>query len=216
MSQLKSFNVSNEIMRAQKNVHAGSTLARREKDRVATDASTGETMKQNKNGVTQHQSRHSILPCQREYQTSNNSRKTSNPPNQPNSTAACAPVRELPHAGRPGADAGEIEHGEAGHGLRGAWEGHFWSLLAGTGAVSIQYLTGTQFSKLQLSMGLTRVPLVALWIKRMPTTGGQHTWPHSSADKHTVPVNYPIQRCLGVADKGQLRWSPPPQPSDRR
>jgi hypothetical protein len=28
MSQLKSFNVSNEIMRAQKNGHAGSTLAR--------------------------------------------------------------------------------------------------------------------------------------------------------------------------------------------
>ena len=35
-----------------------------------------------------------------------------------------APVRELPHAGRPGADAGEIEHGEAGQGLRGAREGH--------------------------------------------------------------------------------------------
>jgi hypothetical protein len=92
-------------------------------------------MKQNKNGVTQHQSRHGILPCQREYQTSNNSRKTSNPPNQPNSTAACAPVRELPHAGRPGADAGEIEHGETGKGLRGAWEGH--SENSGTGAVSI-------------------------------------------------------------------------------
>ena len=27
-----------------------------------------------------------------------------------------APVRELPHAGRPGADAGQIEHGEAGQG----------------------------------------------------------------------------------------------------
>ena len=35
-----------------------------------------------------------------------------------------APVRQLPHAGRPGADAGQIEHGEAGQGLRGAWEGH--------------------------------------------------------------------------------------------
>ena len=35
-----------------------------------------------------------------------------------------APVRELPHAGRPGADAGQIEHGEAGQGLRGAREGH--------------------------------------------------------------------------------------------
>jgi hypothetical protein len=28
-----------------------------------------------------------------------------------------APVRELPHAGRPGADAGEIEYGEAGQGF---------------------------------------------------------------------------------------------------
>jgi hypothetical protein len=27
-----------------------------------------------------------------------------------------APVRELPHAGRPGADAGKIEHSEAGQG----------------------------------------------------------------------------------------------------
>ena len=27
-----------------------------------------------------------------------------------------APVRQLPHAGRPGADPGEIEHGEAGKG----------------------------------------------------------------------------------------------------
>src|ERR1700685_3524540 len=35
-----------------------------------------------------------------------------------------APVRELAHAGRPGADAGEIEHGEAGQGLRGARERH--------------------------------------------------------------------------------------------
>src|SRR5450631_3100552 len=35
-----------------------------------------------------------------------------------------APIRELPHAGRPGADAGEIEHGEAGKGLRGARERH--------------------------------------------------------------------------------------------
>src|ERR1035437_87076 len=35
-----------------------------------------------------------------------------------------APVRELPHAGRPRADAGEIKHGEAGQGLRGAREGH--------------------------------------------------------------------------------------------
>jgi hypothetical protein len=30
-----------------------------------------------------------------------------------------APVRELPHAGRPGADAGEIKHGEAGKRRRG-------------------------------------------------------------------------------------------------
>ena len=29
-----------------------------------------------------------------------------------------APVRELPHAGRPGTDAGEIEHGEPGQGQR--------------------------------------------------------------------------------------------------
>ena len=36
-----------------------------------------------------------------------------------------APVRQLPHAGRPGTDAGEIEHGEAGQGLRGARDGHF-------------------------------------------------------------------------------------------
>ncbi len=35
-----------------------------------------------------------------------------------------APVRELPHAGRPGADPGEIEHDEAGEGLRGMWKGH--------------------------------------------------------------------------------------------
>ena len=35
-----------------------------------------------------------------------------------------APVRQLPHAGGPGANAGEIEHGETGEGLRGAWEGH--------------------------------------------------------------------------------------------
>ena len=35
-----------------------------------------------------------------------------------------APVRQLPHAGGPGADAGEIEHGETGKGLRSAWEGH--------------------------------------------------------------------------------------------
>src|SRR3954447_20000520 len=34
------------------------------------------------------------------------------------------PVRELPHAGRPRADPGEIEDGEAGEGLRGAREGH--------------------------------------------------------------------------------------------
>ena len=30
-----------------------------------------------------------------------------------------APIGKLPHAGRPGADAGEIKHGEAGRGLRG-------------------------------------------------------------------------------------------------
>ena len=35
-----------------------------------------------------------------------------------------APVRQLPHAGRPGPDAGQIEHGEAGKGLRSAWERH--------------------------------------------------------------------------------------------
>ena len=35
-----------------------------------------------------------------------------------------APVRELPHAGRPGTDAGKIEHGETGQGLRGARDGH--------------------------------------------------------------------------------------------
>src|SRR5271156_1261529 len=35
-----------------------------------------------------------------------------------------APIRELPHAGRPGADAGEIEHGEAEKSLRGVREGH--------------------------------------------------------------------------------------------
>jgi hypothetical protein len=31
-----------------------------------------------------------------------------------------APIRELPHAGRPGTDAGEIEHGEAGQGVGAA------------------------------------------------------------------------------------------------
>ena len=35
-----------------------------------------------------------------------------------------APVRQLPHAGGPGANAGEIEHGETGEGLRSAWERH--------------------------------------------------------------------------------------------
>jgi hypothetical protein len=35
-----------------------------------------------------------------------------------------APIRELPDAGRPGADAGEIKHGKAGKGLGGVWEGH--------------------------------------------------------------------------------------------
>ena len=34
-----------------------------------------------------------------------------------------APVRELPHAGRPGADASEIKHAEAGQGLRGTGKG---------------------------------------------------------------------------------------------
>src|SRR3954451_4062013 len=34
------------------------------------------------------------------------------------------PVRELPHAGRPRADPGEIEDGETGEGLGGAREGH--------------------------------------------------------------------------------------------
>ncbi len=36
-----------------------------------------------------------------------------------------APVRELAHAGRPRADAGQIEHGKAGEGLGSAREGHF-------------------------------------------------------------------------------------------
>ena len=36
-----------------------------------------------------------------------------------------APIRQLPHAGRAGPDAGEVEHGEAGEGLRGTREGHF-------------------------------------------------------------------------------------------
>ena len=35
-----------------------------------------------------------------------------------------APVRQLPHAGRPGAHPGEIEHGKARQGLRGVREGH--------------------------------------------------------------------------------------------
>ena len=35
-----------------------------------------------------------------------------------------APIRQLPHAGGPGANAGEIEHGEAGKGLRSAGERH--------------------------------------------------------------------------------------------
>jgi hypothetical protein len=41
-----------------------------QKDRVATDAYTEETVKQNKNEATQHKSRHSVLPRQRDYQTS--------------------------------------------------------------------------------------------------------------------------------------------------
>ena len=36
-----------------------------------------------------------------------------------------APVRQLAYAGRTGPDAGEVEHSEAGEGLRGAREGHF-------------------------------------------------------------------------------------------
>ena len=40
-----------------------------------------------------------------------------------------APIRQLPHAGRPGADAGEVKHGEAGQGLRGTREGHFGTFL---------------------------------------------------------------------------------------
>jgi hypothetical protein len=36
-----------------------------------------------------------------------------------------APIRELPHAGRPGADTGEIKHGEAGQRLRGTRDGHY-------------------------------------------------------------------------------------------
>ena len=35
-----------------------------------------------------------------------------------------APVRQLPHAGGPGANAGQIEHGETGQGLRSAGERH--------------------------------------------------------------------------------------------
>jgi hypothetical protein len=34
-----------------------------------------------------------------------------------------APIRELPHAGRPGADAGEIEHGEAGRAFEACGKG---------------------------------------------------------------------------------------------
>jgi hypothetical protein len=34
------------------------------------------------------------------------------------------PIRQLPHAGRAGPDAGEIEHGKARQGLRGARDGH--------------------------------------------------------------------------------------------
>ena len=42
-----------------------------------------------------------------------------------------APIRELAHASRPGADPGEVEHGEAGEGLRGAREGHSGGLRNG-------------------------------------------------------------------------------------
>lgn len=35
-----------------------------------------------------------------------------------------APIRELAHTGRPGADAGEVEHRETGEGFGSAWEGH--------------------------------------------------------------------------------------------
>ena len=34
------------------------------------------------------------------------------------------PIRQLPDASGPGSNAGEIEHGETGEGLRGAWERH--------------------------------------------------------------------------------------------
>jgi hypothetical protein len=35
-----------------------------------------------------------------------------------------SPVRQLPHAGRSGPDAGQVENGKAGKGLRGTMEGH--------------------------------------------------------------------------------------------
>src|SRR5690349_4288321 len=43
-----------------------------------------------------------------------------------------APICQLPHAGRPRADPGEVEHGEARKGLRGARKGH----LGGSGTGS--------------------------------------------------------------------------------
>ena len=47
-----------------------------------------------------------------------------------------APIGQLPHAGRPGAHTGQVEHGEAGQGLRGVRDRHqrlrltFWQTVS--------------------------------------------------------------------------------------
>src|SRR5204863_1119443 len=47
-----------------------------------------------------------------------------------------APVRQLADAGRPRADAGEVEHGKAGEGLGSTREGHSNELLMGWRSVT--------------------------------------------------------------------------------
>jgi hypothetical protein len=46
-----------------------------------------------------------------------------------------APVRKLPHTGRPGADPGKVEHGEAGQGGRGMWGRHLGTPVSTKGEI---------------------------------------------------------------------------------
>jgi hypothetical protein len=80
-----------------------------------------------------------------------------------------APIRELPHAGRPGADAGETEHGEAGKSLRGVREGHSdisWPELPCGFNHCIKYLNG--IASFQTHVGTpTFDPLYRMCAKRV-------------------------------------------------